>query len=75
MKDVWIVTAGNVPVCIKNGKIFPITAFNSGRANIIIPFFDDLHEAQKFAIKVKYNNFLFASSVRVIKGRLYDEKD
>ena len=52
MKKMWIVLAGNVPVCIKKGEIFPITAFMNQRKNIFIPIFDDFHKARIFAYRI-----------------------
>ena len=68
MKDLWIVVAGNVPVCIKDEGIFPITAFTN--QSILIPIFDDFRKARHFADKVKRHNFIFASNVRIIRAEI-----
>jgi len=77
MKDLWIVLAGNVPVSIKNGEITPITAssISTPRKSIAIPIFVDFHKAQIFAKRIKKYNFVFGESVRIIRGRFYNESD
>jgi len=54
MKKMWVVLAGNVPVCIKKGEIFPITAFINQRKNIFIPIFDDFHKAKTLFIESEF---------------------
>jgi len=71
MKKMWIVLAGNVPICIKKGEIFPITAFIKQRKNIFIPVFDDFHKARVFAYKIKNHDMLFATSVKITEVKFY----
>jgi hypothetical protein len=73
MKKMWIVLAGNVPVCIKKGEIFPITAFVKQRKSIFIPIFDNFHKARTFSYKIKNRDILFATSVRITEVKLYKE--
>ena len=71
MKKMWIVLAGNVPVCIRKGEIFPITAFLNQRKNIFIPVFNDFHKARVFAYKIKNHDMLFATSVKITEVKFY----
>jgi len=73
MKKMWIVLAGNVPVCIKKGEIFPITAFINQRKNIFIPMFNDFNKARNFAYKIKNRDMLFATSVRITEVKFYED--
>jgi len=73
MKKMWIVLAGNVPVCIRKGEIFPITAFLNQRKNIFIPIFNDFHKARSFAYKIKNRDMLFATSVRISEVKFYED--
>jgi len=73
MKKMWIVLAGNVPVCIKKGEIFPITAFVNQRKNIFIPIFNDFNKARNFAYKIKNRDMLFATSVRITEVKFYED--
>jgi len=72
MKKMWIVLAGNVPVCINKGEIFPITAFTNQRKNSFIPVFDNFHKARAFAYKIKNRDMLFATSVKITEVKLYE---
>ena len=71
MKKMWIVLAGNVPICIRKGEIFPITAFLNQRKNIFIPVFNDLHKARIFAYRIKSRDMLFATSVKITEVKIY----
>jgi len=71
MKKVWIVLAGNVPVCIRKGEIFPITAFINQRKNIFIPIFDDFHKARNFVYRIRGRDMLFATNIRVVEVKFY----
>jgi len=71
MKKMWIVLAGNVPICIRKGDVFPITAFMNQRKNIFIPIFNDFHKARNFAYKIKNHNILFATSIRISEVKFY----
>ena len=73
MKKMWIVLAGNVPVCIKKGEIFPITAFINQRKNIFIPIFNDFNKARNFAYRIKNRDMLFATSVRITEVKFYED--
>ena len=73
MKKMWIILAGNVPICIKGGEIFPITAFIKQRKNIFIPVFADLNKARIFAYRIKNRDMLFATSVKITKVKFYEE--
>ena len=72
MKKMWIVLAGNVPVCIRKGELFPITAFLNQRKNIFIPIFDDFHKARIFAYRIKNRDILFATSVKIAEVKFYE---
>jgi len=71
MKKMWIVLAGNVPVCIKKGEIFPITAFINQRKNIFIPIFDDFHKARNFVYRIRSRDILFATNIRIAEVKFY----
>jgi len=73
MKKMWVVLAGNVPVCIKKGEVFPITAFMNQRKNIFIPIFDDFHKARIFAYRIKNRDMLFATSVKIAEVKFYKD--
>jgi len=73
MKKMWIVLAGNVPVCIRKGEIFPITAFVNQRKNIFIPIFNDFNKARNFAYRIKNRDMLFATSVRITEVKFYED--
>jgi len=73
MKKMWIVLAGNVPVCIRKGEIFPITAFLNQRKNLFIPIFNDFHKARNFAHRIKNRDMLFATSVRITEVKFYED--
>ena len=73
MKKMWIVLAGNVPVCIRKGEVFPITAFLNQRKNIFIPIFDDLYKARVFAYRIKNRDILFATSVKIAEVKFYED--
>ena len=72
MKKMWIVLAGSVPVCIKKGEIFSITAFMNQRKDVFIPIFDDFHKARTFAYKIKNRDMLFATSVKITEVKFYE---
>jgi len=79
VKDMWVVLAGNIPVCIvrdgqEHSMMLTTTDVIPNRgpksSSVYLPVFASKHKARLFADKVRRTGAIFMTDIRIVRVEL-----